>query len=160
MAQIETLGFAADPKNPLYTTGKYVRTVVGQIAVSNAGSAAGDIYKIARGLPVDTQVLAIRLPRGTAQIAGMDDVDFGFYRSDNEDVLDIDVLVDGADFATAVKASGVDLLESGLTSTIGGLLNLASDSEPAGGVDLCATLKAKPTATGTVTVFIDLAFTA
>jgi len=160
MAQIKTLGFAADPKNPLYTTGKYLRTVVGQLAVSNAGSAAGDIYKIARGLPIDAQVLAVRLPQGTAQIAGMDDVDFGFYRSDNEAVLDIDALVDGADFATAALASGKDLLSADLTKTIGGLLNLGSDNEPAGGVDLCATLKAKPTATGTVTVFIDLAFTA
>lgn len=160
MAQIETLGFAADPKNPLYTTGKYMRTVVGQIAVSNAGSAAGDIYKIARGLPIDAQVLAIRLPRGTAQIAGMDDVDFGFYRSDNEVALDADILVDGADFATAAFAAGKDLLGSNLTKTIGGLLSLASDNEPAGGVDLCATLKNKPTATGTVTVFVDLAFTA
>lgn len=163
MAQVETLGYAADPSNPLYTNGKVIRTVVAQISI-DADAAAGDIHKLAQGLPVDAHVLAIRLPRGSAQIADLTDVDFGLYRNDNEAVLDADILADGVNFSAAAKTGPQDLLGENLTydltKDIGELVSLESDTEPSGGVDICATINAEGSGTGTITVYLDIAFPA
>lgn len=163
MAEVETLGYAADEKNPLYSRGKKVSTVVAQISIT-ATAAAGDIHKLARGIPIDAHVLGLRLPRGSAQIVGLSDVDFGFYRQDTEAVLDKDILADGVDFDAAAKTGPQDVLGENLThdltKKIKDLLDLETNEEPSGGVDLCATINAEGAGTGTITVYVDLVFPA
>lgn len=157
----DTLGYTADPKNALYSRGKKIRTVVAQISITSS-AAAGDKHILARGLSVDDQVVGLRLPRGCAQIVGLTDVDFGFYRTDNNVVLDADILADGVDFGTAaITDYGRDLLGENLTydltEKIKDQLDIDTNEAPSGGVDLVATVNAEGAGTGTITVYVDIA---
>lgn len=163
MTTHNTLGFTNDPSNPLYGSGKVIRHVRALIYNATAFSD-GDIVKLAKGLPLDAQIVGIDFPEGTAARSGLTDVDFGFFRNDNSVVLDKDVLIDGVSFASA-RTSAVDLLGSNVsgfdrTKTIGELLNLTGETEPIGGVDLCATINTAGSTTGTIVCDIAIAFSA
>lgn len=163
MAKVNTLGYTNHPTNPLYGTGKKVRRV--RAVIYNATALSdGDVVVIARGLPVDAQILGINFPQGNAARSGLTDVDFGFHRQDNDVVLEKDALIDGISFASA-RTSGVDLLGSNVsgfdfTKTIGGLLSLTPDTEPQGGINLTATINTAGSTTGTIIVDVDIAFPA
>ncbi|MFA5500665.1 MAG: hypothetical protein WC404_06265 [Candidatus Omnitrophota bacterium] len=163
MGAVNTLGYTNYPKNPLYGTGKKVRRV--RAVIYNATALSdGDVVTIARGLPVDAQILNINFPQGHAARTGLTDVDFGFHRQDNGAVIDKDALIDGITFASA-RTAAVDLLGSNVSSfdftkTIGGLLSLTGETQPSGGVNLTATINTAGSTTGTIIVDIDIAFPA
>lgn len=163
MAKKQTLGYTAKPSDPLYTNGKYIREVLAVISIT-AAAAVNDVHVLAHNIPIDAQVVGIFLPSGSAIIAGLTDVDFGFHRADNDAALDTDVLADGVNFSAAARASAVDLIGSGLTfdttKNIGELLSLQSDEEPSGGVNVTATIKAEGAGTGTIPVLVRIAFPA
>lgn len=173
MALFENALSVAKPLDPSFTVGKKLRTVN---AVINTGStsANGDVYILAKGLPATARIAGIVLPKGSAAVTGLSDVDFGFYASHtsesldgsgnlviNNTVIDKDALVDGATFASA-KGFAIDLLGDGVSSfdptkSIGELCSLSSQDFPAHGVDVCATLNAVGTATGKIYVNILIA---
>lgn len=167
MALFENALSTAKPLDPSFTVGKKLRTVQAVINVGST-SATGDVYVLAKGLPATARIAGIVLPKGSAAVTGMSDVDFGFYASQTEKsldgsgnlvdsnvVIDKDALVDGATFASA-KGS-IDLLGDGVSSfdptkSIGELCSLSSQDFPAHGVDVCATMNTIGTATGTIYV--------
>jgi hypothetical protein len=163
MAKNATQGYAAKPTSPLFNNGVYIRTVLAVI-VTAAADAAGKVHTLVRGLPLGAQVVGIRLAGSHAAIGGASDLDIGFHRSDNEVVLDKDILVDGADISGAI-AYATDLMQLApgagtLIQNIGEMLSLAADKCPAGGVDLTATFNSDVSAAGTVKLFVDIAFPA
>jgi hypothetical protein len=162
MAFVDTLGIAADPSNPLFNTGVNVRVVQALITITS-GSADGEVQKLAIGLPIDAQVLGLFLPGGAPGITQLTDVDFGFYRNADGVVIDKDILVDGKNFSSAITTA-IDCLadNSGMdyTKKIKDLLSLESDTEPSGGVDLCATINTQGSGTGTIRVWVVLGFPA
>lgn len=163
MAKNATNGYTAKPTDPLFNNGVYLRTVLAVVPTA-AGDAAGKIFTLVRGLPLGAAVVAIRLAGAHAAISGASDLDFGFYRSDNEVVIDKDILVDGVDLKDAI-AYATDLMQlapgSGtLIQNIGEMLSLNADQCPAGGVDLCMTANSDLAATGKIKLFIDIAFPA
>jgi len=169
MALFENALSVAKPLDPSFTVGKKVRTVN---AVINTGStsANGDVYILAKGLPATARIAGIFLPKGSAAVTGLSDVDFGFYASHtsesldgngnlvvNNTVIDKDALADGVTFASAKGA--IDLLGDNVsnfdpTKSIGELCSLSAQDFPAHGVDVCATLNAVGTATGKIYVNI------
>lgn len=159
MAKKQTLGYTAKPSDPLYTNGKYIREVLAAISIT-AAAAANDVHVLAHNIPIDAQVVGIFLPSGSAQIADLTDVDFGFHRADNDAALGIDALADGVNFSAAARTYAVDLIESDTTKNIGELLSLQSDEEPSGGVNVTATIKAEGAGTGTIPVLVRIAFPA
>ena len=100
-----------------------------------------------------SRIHRIMLPKGSAAIAGLTDVDVGFYASKTNKVLDADAVVDGKTFASAL--GNVDIVGDGVsdfdaTKDIATLLGMNSGDVPAYGFDLCATINAKGEATGSV----------
>lgn len=163
MSKNATQGYAATPESPLFNNGVYIRTVLAVI-VTAAADAAGKIHTLARGLPLGAQVVAVRLAGNHAAISGASDIDLGFHRSDNEVVLDKDILVDGVNLSGAI-AYATDLMQLApgagtLIQNIGEMLSLQADECPAGGVDLTATVNSDAAAAGTIKLFIDIAFPA
>ncbi len=163
MATVNSLGITNYPKDPLFQQGQIIKRV--RAVIYNATALSdGDIVVLAKGLPVNARILNINLPQGNAARTGLSDIDFGFYRQDNGAVIDKDVLVDGDTMASA-RTSAIDILGKNVsgfdfTKTIGGLLSLTSETEPSGGVNLCATINTAGSTTGTIIVDIDIAFPA
>jgi hypothetical protein len=161
MAKNPTQGYTAKPTSPLFNNGVYVRTVLAVIPTL-ATDAVGRVTTLVRGLPLGASVIAVRLAGSHAAISGASDLDIGFHRSDNEVVIDKDVLVDGADVSGAI-AYATDLMQLApgvgtLIQNIGEMLSLNADQCPAGGVDLTATWNSDVAATGSVKLLIDIAF--
>ena len=160
----------AYPTDPLFNNGQIVKTVIATIDVT-ASSADGDVIVLAKGLPLGVKVIGLRLPTVVSGITQLSDVDFGVYAAHNltidalvstiptADVLDKDILVDGTDLSAA-KAANVDILSADRAKSLGDLLSLGADKEPAGGVAICATINTQGSGTGTIEVAIDLAFPA
>jgi hypothetical protein len=163
MATVNSLGITNYPHDPLFQQGQIIKRV--RAVIYNATALSdGDIVVLAKGLPVNARILNINLPQGNAARTGLSDIDFGFYRQDNGAVIDKDVLVDGDTMASA-RTSAIDILGKNVsgfdfTKTIGGLLSLTSETEPSGGVNLCATINTAGSTTGTIIVDIDIAFPA
>lgn len=163
MATVNTLGYTNDSKNPLYGSGKKLQRVRAIIYNATAFSD-GDIVVLAKGLPVDAQIVGINLPQGNAARTGLTDIDIGFHRQDNGVVIDKDALVDGDTMASA-RTSAIDILGKNIsgfdfTKSIGSLLSLTRETEPSGGVNLTATINTAGATTGTIVVDIDIAFPA
>lgn len=163
MADKNTLGYAADPINPLFVNGAVKRVVLAQMNVAIADDP-GDVHILARGLPISVIVGGITLKTPLAAIAGLSDVDIGFRRQDNAVVLDKDVLVDGADLSGGLTGDrDLTLVAAGVGTkrqTIGDMLSLQPETAPSGGVDLIATVNSDPSAAGVVTLEIELFFPA
>lgn len=167
MAFLNTEGYAADPNNPLYTTGKYPRYVRAEIEIDGS-TADGDVFVLARNLPLEAQVVSIDLPAGNPAIAGFSDADVGIFRSaqtgSSQATLDADLLVDGVSFV-AERSSATDLLGANIgsfdkTKTIGELLSLNSDQSYQGGVDVGLKVNTQGAGTGKVVFDVKLAFPA
>jgi len=160
----DSKGYTAKPKNPLYTTGVYVRTVQADYSKA-AADESGTKIKLARNLPLSAQVVGLRLPHGAKASVGLDDVNIGICKSDTASTaLDIDALVDGIGFDSVIT-SGADILGTNIaafpfTSNIGDLLSLGSDQAYAGGVDIVAEIVAAGTAAFELQLEVLLAFPA
>lgn len=159
----------AYPTDPLFNSGVKLRTVIATITI-DASSADGDVVILAKGITYDTKVVGIRLPTVVSGITQLSDVDFGLYKTEamaaddlvsaiSGAVIDKDILVDGIDLSSA-KAANVDILSSDRAKSIAALLSSQTDKEPAGGVNICATINTQGSGTGTIEVAIDLAFPA
>ena len=142
------------PLNVMYQTGKNLRTVQASFAAVNGTTASGDIFVLASGLPATARIVRIMTPAGTPAVTGMSDVDFGFYETGTNKVIDKDAVADGITFASA-KTSNLDLVGTNIasfdrTKNIATLCGLGAGSIPGQGFDLCATLNASPSASGTL----------
>jgi hypothetical protein len=140
MATFNTKGYDADSKKAIFSQGDK-QQIVHAIAEVAVATADGDVFILARNLPLSTIVSRIVFPKGSAGITAATDYDWGIYKSSGDDlgaVLDIDILVAAKDMSAAIVA-GADILTADATKTIGELLSLNEDQEPAGGVHLCMT---------------------
>ena len=154
MTTFNTAGYTAKARNPLYSGGKTLRTVHAEFDVVAASLTNGDVFVLARNLPVGARVHRILSPNATPALTAATDNDFGFYKADldgNLTAIDADILVDGGSLASSLSARDVlNSLNTSLdqTKTIGELLSLQADTAPAGGVYLCMTMNTKSTANG------------
>lgn len=158
MAIVNTLGYTAKPKDPLYGNGIYPRIVQAAISITS-GAADGDVHILARNLPYSAKIIGIRFPFGSAVVTDLTDVDFGLHRSDNNAVVDKDILVDGISFASA-RAYAIDILSADKTKTIAELLGVSPESEPLGGVNVTATVNTQGAGVGTIEAEILIQFPA
>lgn len=157
MTKAYNAGFTADPKNPIYSTGKVLKTVV---ATFSTTTTANDYAVLAQSLPSTAIIRGIRFPQGTGATSGNTDIDFGFYAHEGA-VVDKDALADGVSFAAA-KGAATDVLGSNIASfdfkkTIGELLGVATKDQPIGGYDLCATVNTGAAGTYTAEILIEMA---
>lgn len=162
MATRQNLGLTAFPKNPAFSVGKKMRTVNCAITVPTTG-ANGDQYVLGGPFTIDERISRILCQAFPALTSAVDS-NLGFYYLNSAGVL------------TVVKASGGNELWSGVslasaltvfndlimlknsaldrTKSIGQLLGMASDQEPAGGIFLVLTLPTANTAGGTASLDI------
>ena len=158
MANKYTLGYDANPKKACWVNGDKIRTVLAQCDIVAADND-GDTIIVAWNIPVDTLISAVKLPKAVATITAATDYDLGFYQPNRTDptdigaVIDKDALVDGKDFSGGVAAG--DILEADRTKTIGDLLSLSVEDQPAG-VHIAWTLNTAGSAAGTIGMEIDM----
>jgi len=149
MTVYNSVGYDAN-SNPMYRTGKVLRTVHAELSVDISEATDGDVYVLAGGLTTNSRIHRIMAPEGIVKFAAADDNDLGFYyyKAGVLTAIDADVLVDGLDIATAATAC-VDLLGTNTaldrTKTIGELVSLSPDNTYAGGIYLCMTINTKET---------------
>lgn len=155
MAEYDTAEQALNDKDALFATGVKAKVVRATVTITNATSASGDIIRLVKGLPLAAKILGIFVPKAIAAIAGLTDVDFGFYKSNGGAAVDADILVDGLDPHAGLSVG--ELIGANAYKTIGEHLSKNNDQEYAGGVDLAMTLKATPSASGTLTFWIIMA---
>ena len=139
----------AKPLDPMFTVGRQVRVVQASLDLDDTSN--GDVVILASGLPATARIVRIMLPKGVAQISGVSDVDFGFYASKTNKVLDKDALVDGITFAESGGLANIDIVGTNIsnfdaTKDIATLCGLDAQNIPAHGFDLCATLNTKGSA--------------
>lgn len=164
MTDFNSVGYDAKSRNPLYTAGKKLRKVHAELDVVAASVANGDVFILARNLPVGTRVHRIFSPNATPALTTAADNDFGFYRRDglgNLIEVDKDILIDGADLSSALSTR--DLLNHfngslDKTKTIGELLGIQSDESYDGGLYLCMTMNTAATADGVLDLDVELEF--
>jgi hypothetical protein len=164
MAVEQTTGFTAKPKDPLYTTGKYLRSVFASYTKA-AADKSGTVVPLAKNLPLEAQVVGIRFPRGCGQSADTDDMDIGIYRAGSAVVIDADALVDGLSLDAGALDDGYDALGlnvSGFdyTETLGEILSKETDEAYHGGVDVCMTINTSGTTAAQFDIELLLAFPA
>jgi hypothetical protein len=154
MATYRSNGFTAFPENPDYSGGKKFRTVFFEKTITAAGAAANDLYIIAGPMGYDDKIAAIR--GATPALTSAADNDLGFYKKKEDGTfaaIDADILWDGVTLASALTYRELlGTLNTSLdrTKSIGGLLGVGSDQEPAGGVYLGLLVKTASTATSEV----------
>jgi len=143
-------GRTAKPSNPVYRTGKKMKTVTSKVSIDVSEATNGDVYVLAEGLTVNSRIHRIMLPQGAVQFAAAADNDIGFYymKGSTLTAVDADILVDGWDLTAAATAC-IDVLSKNSSlnksSTIGDLVSLNSDSTYADGLYLCLTVNTKET---------------
>lgn len=89
MTVIENPYALKKPLDPMFTVGRHIRVVQAKLEIT-AKTAAKDVVILAKGLPATARIHRIMLPKGSAAIAGLTDVDVGFYASKTNKVLDAD----------------------------------------------------------------------
>jgi len=141
----------AKPLDPIFTVGKTLRTVQAKLALKD--TANGDVVILAEGLPATARIVRVMLPKGVTAITGVSDIDFGFYASKTNKVIDKDAVADGVSFAS--NLANIDLVGSNIdsfdaTKDIATLCGLDSQNIPAYGFDFCATLNTKGSATASI----------
>ncbi len=134
---LRTVGYNAKPRNPVYSTGKKMLTVLASCFFDVSEATDGDLYILAGGLSLASRVDSIRV-RTLFDAAAAADNDIGFYKKVGSTfvALDADILVDGLNLTTGSGvAAGYDLLSANATldrtKNIGELLSLNTD----GGID-------------------------
>lgn len=101
MTVIENPYALSKPLDPMFTVGRHIRVVQAKVEIT-AETAAKDVVILAKGLPATARIHRIMLPKGSSAIAGLTDVDIGFYASRTNKLLDADAVVDGKSFAAAL----------------------------------------------------------
>lgn len=148
----------ANPKN----TGLATATIVGTFEVA-AADDIGSIYRLLR-MPSDAIILDVKICNDA--IAGLTDVDLGFYKVSNfaatGAVADVDVLMDGVDISAGVaRASATDGLSNVAIGNLGKKIyellgKTLADREVE--YDLALTAKSEPTGAGTIEYKITYAY--
>lgn len=138
MTTYESVGKVAKPNNPIFQSGKKLKTTRFRKTITDAESEANDLYILGGPYTYDDRLDSIE-GSNPAQTSN-NDADLGFYKK-NEDgtysAIDADILWDGANLTSAITYRNLlTHLNSALDTTknIGELLGLGSDSEPQGGV--------------------------
>lgn len=148
MAEYSTIEQTYDSLDALFATGKRVKVIRASATITNGTHASGDIFRVAKGIPLNTKVVSVFVPAATTGITGLSDVDLGVYKSNGGAVIDKDILIDGQSFASSVSVG--DINDAVGYKTLGELLSLNNSQEYAGGVDIAFTLNATPSASGTL----------
>lgn len=153
----------AKPKNPRFESGTSTRKVEYRAVVSAANSDDGDIFILAGPLRFGDRIAAIRPGgQGTPALTGATNTDLGFFYKDADGdyvEIDADILWDGITLASALTYPN---LLTGLNTSldvsknIGEHLDKGSDEQPHGGVYLVMTTLAKNTATGPLTLDLEI----
>lgn len=132
MADKYTEGYDAKPLKPLYSgVGEVLSTVVARAEIA-AADDDGQLYVLARGIPLDATLVAINLPIGYTAITAGTDYDIGVYKntgtyaSPTWTAQDADIFVDGYNFS-AGASTPLGILESATDSTIAELLSLNTE---------------------------------
>ncbi len=159
MTTYQSVGKVAKPNNPIFQSGKKLRTTAFRKTITDAESEANDLYILGGPYSYDDRLHSI-VGANPAQTSN-DDVDLGFYKK-NEDgtytAIDADILWDDADLSSAITYRNLlTHLNSSLDTTknIGELLSLSSESEPVGGVYLGMLNKVASTG-GTLILELDI----
>lgn len=141
MAVIFNKGLEQDGLNPVYSSGKRLKTIVCPITTT---ANNGDVVILAQGFPATAYIRGIRFPQGTAQIAGLTDVDVGLYANGGKTVIKKDAFADGVSFGAANTSSydilGKNVVGYDFTKNISALASKKESDVPSGGYDLCMTL--------------------
>ncbi len=151
MAEINTLGLAANAQDTVYTVGKELKTIHSQVSLVAGSAADGDVYVLTGGLGVNSRIHRVMAPAGHGALTLAVDNDLGFYKKVDGVLvaLDADVIFDGVSLASA-SAVCQDLLNKGSvdrTKTIGELLDITVEDQPNSGIFLCLTVNTKSSAT-------------
>lgn len=145
----------ASPRNPTFESGKTMRVIEFQAAITAANSANGDKLVLAGPLQFGDRIAFIRSGgQGTPALTSAADNDLGFWGKKSDGTLyelDKDILWDGITLATGVTYP--DLLTGfnaslDMSKNIGQLLGRGADQEPAGGVFLVLQTNTANSATG------------
>jgi len=143
-------GRTAKANDPMYRTGKKLKTVASKLSIDISEATDGDVYVIAEGLTANSRIHRIMAPGGIEAFDAAADNDIGFYymKDGALTAADADILVDGVDLTTATPC--LDLLSKNTSlnrySSVGDLLSLNSDSIYTE-VYLCLTINTKETTT-------------
>ena len=149
--------YTAKPSNTLFSQGKQL-VVVPATAPIASGDSDGDIYVLARGIPLSAILLSALLPRGHGSVTGGTSFDLGVYKNTGTfetpvwTVVDKDIFMAAKDFSTGV-AYTLDVATSARSSTIGELLSLSIENES---VEYAIVLTANTVGSATVAIPFDL----
>lgn len=157
---IRSNGFTEYPRNPLYSSGKTLRSVFYEKTIAT-GAGANTLHILAGPLGFDDKIAAIR--GATPALTSANDNDLGFYKKEADGSFTallnsagasaVDLLWNGVDLSSALTYR--ELLGTLNTSldrddSIGAILGLSSESEPAGGVYLGLLIRTASTAASEV----------
>lgn len=126
-------GRTAKANNPLYRTGKVLKTVHSVVTVDASELTDGDVFVLAEGLTSAHRVHRIMSPNATPALTSASDNDIGIYKKNTDGtltVVDKDIIVDGGTLASALTTRDLLSLNSSLdrSKNIGDLLGIYSDS--------------------------------
>lgn len=158
---VQSVGKAAFPKNPMYTTGKQLRTVGAKMVFPTTG-ANGDQYILAGPLSIDDRIARI-LANSMPALTSATNANLGFYKSSDAGatLAGLSPVKSGGGnelWAGVTLASAVTVYQDALTvkngsldntKAIRDLLSLGPDQEPPGGIYLVLTLPTANSAGGT-----------
>lgn len=159
MANFNTVGFTAKPRNPVYLVGKQFRTIPARAALVAANLTNNDTVTLAGPFTFADRIDQLFTPNASPALTSSVS-NLGFMTKDSLGNLaaittgGATVLWNGvATLATAQSTR--DLLLTGnsalnTTQNIGELLGLGADQEPANGVFLVLGFPTKPSADGTL----------
>ena len=146
-------------RNPAFTIGKKACVVSADFAITAASLTAGDTFELCQ---VNLSDRVRSIAGSISALTTADDNDLGFYTKDVDGdlvAIDADVLWDGADLTSALDScSLLTNLNTSLdrTKTVGDLLSLGEDEDPARGILLVLTMNTASTADGTAHLDISL----
>ena len=86
--------------NAIQAQGSGIKVVTATF-IPASGDDDGSVYRLFKDIP--SNVVPLRLDVMTDGVTGMDDVDFGIYKTDKGDVVDKDILGDGLDLSSAAE---------------------------------------------------------
>ena len=161
MATIYSTGYNGKPLNQVYRSGKPIRKTHSEFSIATGSASNGDVYVLGGPYSVADRIHRIFAPAGHGALTAADDNDLGFYKMVDGSLVEIDkdVLWDGVDL-TSASAVAQDLLDKNgsldRTQTIGELLSLENNQEPAGGIFLCLTTNTKSSGTFALDVDVEV----
>lgn len=129
--------------------------VITKVAELTTENASGDIIRFAT-LPA--KAVITRIVIGCTALTGLTDTDLGIYKTNEGDILDADLFMDGQTLATASKSlNGLQTVSVANSNKnikdLYDVVNTADLQEQF--VDVALTLNATPTASGSVSIMIE-----